>query len=105
MTSLFHYLSVETTEELCLSADDDRQRRLETRAPNTAQGQVGANPIVLDVEEPSANGPTSPSGRAHDEGDPSDMLGDEAMSTTADVLVDSAGAGAETAGPMAGNAT
>lgn len=53
---------METTVELCPSVADDGQCEAETRVPNAAQGQVGVDPGVLSVEEPSATGLTSPSG-------------------------------------------
>jgi hypothetical protein len=56
------------------------------------------------VEEPTAAGPTSPGGGAHDEGDPADALGDEEVWATASVPVGSAGSGAGTVGPTSGSA-
>ena len=63
---------------------------VEPEAPDTEQGQAGADPITPVVEqlpaadpvgptmeEPLAVGPTSPGGGAHDEGDLVDMLGYE----------------------------
>ena len=44
-------------------------------------------PVAPVIEELPATRPTSPGGGAHDEGDPTDMLGGEEMWTTAGSLV------------------
>lgn len=65
----------------------------------------GSGPDRPQCGGPTATGPTSAGGGAHNEGDPMDVLGDEATWGTIDVLVGSTGAGAETIGPTAGNTT
>lgn len=102
---LFHWHSVETTKELRPSGADDGQHMSKTGAPDIAQGQAGGDPVIPDVEEPLAAGSTSPGDGAHDEGDLEDALGDEGAWAMAGVLVESTGAGAETAGPAARSAT
>lgn len=104
MTNLFHCLSAETTEDLRLSAVDDVQRGVKAGALEAIEGQAVADPIIPDVEEPLAAGPTSPGCEAHDEGDPMNALGDEATWATTDVPVDPTGARAETVAPTMGNA-
>lgn len=63
------------------------------------------DPVIPSMEEPPAAEASFPSGGVHDEGDSKDTLGGEEVRAMTNVLVGSAKAGAETAGPMPGSAT
>lgn len=54
------------------------------------------DPISHTMEEPLAARPTSPGGRAHNEGDPADMPGYEEAWTKVEALAGLAGAGTKT---------
>ena len=66
---------------------------------------AAAEPTAPAIEEPPVTGPTSPSGGAHDEGDPTDALGDEGVWAMAGVPMESSRVGAETTRPMVGSST